>query len=268
MPLPILTYHSLDQTGSPVSVSPPMFRRHLVALRDAGYTALPLSEALTLARDRPARTASGPRRVVAVTFDDGYAAVHRHALPLLASYGWRATVFPISGYVGRDNAWPGQPAFVPPARLLSWGELTELADAGWEIGAHTRTHPDLTRLADDALADEVAGAKAELEDRLGRPIRAFAYPYGSYDRRVRARVSGAYATACTTVMGVAGRASDRHALERIDMWYFSRPGADRLLASPWMRPYVAACRIGRAVRAGLGRAASHPSAWRTRAPCR
>jgi peptidoglycan/xylan/chitin deacetylase (PgdA/CDA1 family) len=250
MRLPILTYHSLDDTGSVVSVSPAMFRRHLARLRAAGYAALPLCEALAWLE----QPACADQRIVALTFDDGYASVHQHALPLLASYGWRATVFPVSDYVGQGNAWRGQPLSIPPARLLSWDDLRTLASMGWEIGAHSRTHPDLTRLGDRALDDQVLGPKLALQDRLGEAVRAFAYPYGRYDARVQEHVQAVYAAACTTKMGIAGQTSDRCALERIDMWYFSRAGLDGLLAAPWMATYVALCRAGRYGRAGLRQA--------------
>lgn len=161
----------------------------------------------------------------------------------------------MSDYVGRSNARPEQPAFAPPARLLSWEGLRELASMGWEVGAHSRTHPDLTRLDDRALAEEVLGAKVVLEDRLGQPVRAFAYPYGRYDGRVRASMRAAYRMACTTVMGVALDTGDRYALERLDMWYFSRAPLDRLLASAWMEPYAALCRAGRLGRDGVRQAA-------------
>jgi peptidoglycan/xylan/chitin deacetylase (PgdA/CDA1 family) len=254
--LPILTYHNLDETGSPVSVAPATFRSHLARLRAAGCTVLPLSEALARAGLGPGPAGPGAgERVVALTFDDGYAAVHRYALPVLATYGWRATVFPVSDYLGRDNRWPDQPAFVPPDRLLSWAELRELASAGWEVGAHTRTHPDLTGLDAGAVAAEVLGGKAVLEDRLGLAVRTFAYPYGRHDPRVRAVVSAAFAAACTTSMGIAGRRSDVHALERLDMWYFSPAPTRRLLASPWMGPFAAACHAGRRARAAARRVA-------------
>lgn len=252
MQVPILTYHSLDDSGSAVSVPPETLRQHLERLHAAGYTALPLSDALArLTQSTPGRQRIPTReRIVALTFDDGYAAVHQHALPLLASYGWCATVFPISDYVGGSNRWLGQPTSIPSARLLSWTELAELAGAGWEIGAHSRTHPDLTLLTDNALADEVLSAKEALEDRLGRVVQVFAYPYGRHDRRVQACVRAAYMAACTTVMDVASTAGDPYALARLDMWYFSR-SAYRLLASPLMGPYVALCRTARRGRASV-----------------
>jgi peptidoglycan/xylan/chitin deacetylase (PgdA/CDA1 family) len=249
MRLPILTYHSLDESGSPVSVPVEAFERHLSRLRSAGYLALPLSEAIA----RFEQPAVGDR-IVALTFDDGYASTLETALPLMARYGWRATVFPVADYIGRQNDWPGQPAFVPPARLLGWGELSDLVRLGWEIGAHSRTHADLTRLDDGTLADELWGAKAALEDGLAQRVRVFAYPYGYHSSKVRQQVRLAYAAASTTAMGIARPTSDRYALERVDMWYFSHATTARLIGSPMMEPYVAFRGATRKLRTSVGRA--------------
>jgi peptidoglycan/xylan/chitin deacetylase (PgdA/CDA1 family) len=67
---------------------------------------------------------------------------------------------------------------------MSWAQLRELADAGWEIGSHTRTHPRLTQLADEELARELGESREASERALGRPCRSFAYPYGDFDARV------------------------------------------------------------------------------------
>ena len=243
----ILTYHSLHTNGSPVSVPPAALRQHLRRLRDAGCIVLPLSEAI----ERAAELEPAGARLVALTFDDGYATVLEHAVPLLAGYGWRGTVFPVTDYVGRHNRWPSQPANISAAGLLGWSELRELASAGWEVGAHSRTHPDLTSLDNRGLADEVRGARAILEDHLGLAVKAFAYPYGRHDQRVRACVEQAYAAACTTAMRVADDFGDRYTLGRIDAWYFSQPRFAEFLASPWMEPYVAFCRVARTSRAIL-----------------
>jgi peptidoglycan/xylan/chitin deacetylase (PgdA/CDA1 family) len=255
MKLPILTYHSLDETGSPVSVPVDIFERHLSRLRAAGYIALPLSEAL--ARLDHGTLSDG--RVAALTFDDGYASTSEYALPLLARLGWRATVFPVADYIGGHNDWPGQPAFVPPSRLLSWAELGDLASMGWEVGAHSRTHADLTQLDGPALVDEVQGARAVLEDRLGQPVRLFAYPYGRHDARVRRQVQSIYAAACTARMGRASQTSDRYALERIDAWYLSHPAVARLLGSSSMGLYVALCGGARSLRGYLKARLKNPA---------
>ena len=247
MRIPILTYHDLDQAGSPVSVSPARFERHLNRLQSAGYRVVTLSEALA----RLSRANPGEPRLAAMTFDDGYAAVHEVALPLLAAQGWRATVFAVTEYVGRSNRWPGQSPAVSESRLMDWSELRELSALGWEIGAHTRSHPDLRLLDDGDLCEETLGAKTVLEDRLGQPVRTFAYPYGSVDRRVRSQVREIFQAACGTDMGIADERSDQSVLERVDMWYFGHPGACDVLGTPLASPYVRLCHLARRTRAWL-----------------
>jgi peptidoglycan/xylan/chitin deacetylase (PgdA/CDA1 family) len=246
--LAILMYHSLDESGSRVSLTPRQFARQLERLHDAAYTVLPLGEALTELWSAGDASKSLSRRLAALTFDDGYASVHQVAAPLLDRLGWRATIFAVSEYLGSNNRWPGQAEFVPSAQLLSWQQLGDLSRAGWEIGAHTRTHPDLTRLESPRLEDEIAGGKRQLEDRLGRCVELFAYPSGLYDERVRAIARRHFRAACTTDMGWASARSAPDALERIEMWDFGRPGAHHLLGSPLMRPYVALCRAARSRR--------------------
>jgi peptidoglycan/xylan/chitin deacetylase (PgdA/CDA1 family) len=244
--LPILTYHSLDTSGSPVSVSPSIFRRHLAALYARGYAVLPLSEAFQRAR-------RGEQHIAALTFDDGYASVREHALPSLARYGWRATVFAVSEYVGGFNDWPSQPSWVPPATLMGWDALRELAALGWEIGAHTRTHADLTRLSHEELEAEVVGGKLRLERQLGLSVRSFAYPYGRYDARVQAITRGAFHLACGAKMAASSHRSDPHTLERLEMWYFGHPLTARLLTSRWTDYFALACRLGHTARARFPR---------------
>jgi peptidoglycan/xylan/chitin deacetylase (PgdA/CDA1 family) len=240
--LAILMYHAIDTRRSSVSVSPAMFAGHLAALAASGYTVLPLGEALQWLDGR-AHTNS--QRLAALTFDDGYASTADIARPLLDGYGWRATVFAISGFVGQDNRWPSQAAEIPAAPLLTWAQLGELSSAGWEIGAHTRTHPDLTRLSSDEIEAEVAGSQRDLRDRLARPVDLFAYPMGRVDGRVGTVVRRHYRAACTTRMGFATPASAPHALERLEMWYFAQPGLHRLFGTRLMRPYAALCRAAR-----------------------
>lgn len=207
------------------------------ALKSGGYRVLPLREALSQ-YDQGARDV----RLAALTFDDGYRNILDYAAPLLSSYGWRATVFAISGFVGGTNQWPGQASSIPPSKLLTWKDLSELDRFGWEIGAHTVTHPDLTDLDDRRLTDEILGSRAMLEDRLGREVTSFAYPMGRYDLRSLAMVRRHFRAACTTRMGVANATTDRCQLERVETWYFGRYGLARLLGTPLAGPYIGLCR--------------------------
>jgi peptidoglycan/xylan/chitin deacetylase (PgdA/CDA1 family) len=144
-------------------------------------------------------------RVVAITFDDAYRSVATNARPLLDRLGAPATVFAVTDYVdsGALQIWPGLADWAdgPYARELepmSWDELVALADSGWEIGSHTRSHPRLTSLAPAQIAGELTGSRLRCEAVLGRPCRSLAYPFGDHDVRVvEAAGAAGYAIACT-----------------------------------------------------------------------
>ena len=88
--------------------------------------------------------------------------------------------------------------------------------AGWEVGAHTLTHPDLTTVDDAGLQREIAGSRTLLQDRLHLPVNAFCYPAGRNDARVRAAVRAAgFKTATTVDPGIARPGDDPFALPRI-----------------------------------------------------
>jgi peptidoglycan/xylan/chitin deacetylase (PgdA/CDA1 family) len=118
----------------------------------------------------------------------------------MASLGLPGTVFAVTDFAdsGRPLAWEGIDECVGgehDAELcgMSWPELKRLEEAGWEIGSHTRTHPHLTTLDDDALAEELRGSRAACERALGHRVTSIAYPYGEVDERVmRATVAAGY----------------------------------------------------------------------------
>src|SRR3954465_12555075 len=118
---------------------------------------------------------------------------------MLDAAGYPATVYAPTAYLDtpeRPLSWNGieQGQGGPHERELlpmSWDQLRELADAGWEIGAHTRTHPHLTEVGDEELRVELGESKATVEERLGRPCPTLAYPYGDYDERVVAAAGAA-----------------------------------------------------------------------------
>jgi peptidoglycan/xylan/chitin deacetylase (PgdA/CDA1 family) len=195
---PILMYHALSMAHTTDfhrwTLSAERLAGHLDYLAREGYRTLTISSlAECLAQGGPAEG----DRLIALTFDDAYADFHEVALPLLARYRMTATLFVPTGYVGGSSGWmhgEGE----GDRRILSWAALAEIAAAGIEIGAHSHTHPELDRVSSQELAAQVTCPKAELERRLGRPVRSFAYPYGRYSRRVRDAVQAAgYRAACT-----------------------------------------------------------------------
>jgi peptidoglycan/xylan/chitin deacetylase (PgdA/CDA1 family) len=240
--LPILTFHALDDRDSVISCPPRVFRRGLTVLAERGYQAIPLSEAVACLRERR----PFPDRAYVLTFDDGFQSVYSEALPRLQELGLPATVFLIAGGDGRASS--GRvPAFEGRA-MLSWPEMREMRAAGVDFGAHTLTHPDLTRLPPSQIESEMSASKARIEDALGAPVTSFAYPFGRYDERSRRIAQRYFSCACADTLGFLSPASDPYRLERVDGYYL---GSDRLFGLmatrlfPW---YVTARSVPRRLR--------------------
>jgi peptidoglycan/xylan/chitin deacetylase (PgdA/CDA1 family) len=178
----------------------------------------------TLVRD-PRPTIDGRHRV-ALTFDDAFSNFVTTAWPRLRAAGLPATVFVVSGHVGGTNRWGNQPApGIPVLPLASWDALAACVAEGVEVGAHSRSHARLSRLAPPALVDEIAGSGRDVAARLGRAPLAFAYPYGDFSEAVVARVAAVYPLACTTDYRQVEVRDSVHRLPRIDMFYFQAPHA-------------------------------------------
>jgi peptidoglycan/xylan/chitin deacetylase (PgdA/CDA1 family) len=144
-------------------------------------------------------------RTLAVTFDDAYRSVIEVAFPLLSRLGISATVFVPTHFAETavPMSWPGIDHWLgsqheKELHCMSWEELAQLDNAGWEIGSHTHTHPYLTTLDDEALTRELQESHELCSGRLGKQCRSLAYPYGAFDDRVvaAARQAG-YAAAAT-----------------------------------------------------------------------
>ena len=184
----VLCYHAVsDEWPAALALPGERLERQLEHLVERGYRGATFTRAVT---DPPTA------RTLAVTFDDGFRSVVERAFPILARLSIPATVFVPTALVGHaaPMAWAGTDRWLGgdhEAELapLSWDELGGLAEAGWEVGSHTRTHPHLPPLDDAELEAELRGSRAECEERLGRPCRSIAYPYGAVDRRV-ARAAG------------------------------------------------------------------------------
>jgi peptidoglycan/xylan/chitin deacetylase (PgdA/CDA1 family) len=179
--LPALMYHSVSAVGGPLrdlAVPPQRLAEQLGALRAAGYRLVGLTEALDLL------DAGAAEKLIAVTFDDGYRDFLTAGLPALDSAGATATLYASVGHLGEHADWLGGSSadFGP---LLSWAELAEVADAGVEIGNHSLIHHPLDVLPPARLHAEVVRSHDELEQRMQRKVRSFAYPHGYHGRRVR-----------------------------------------------------------------------------------
>ncbi len=236
----ILTYHSIDDSGSVISLKPETFRAQIHHLVRHGIPVAPLREA-------PSRPGS-----VAITFDDGFRNFYQCAFPVLCEYRLPATVFVVSGYCGRANDWPSQPAAgIPKLPLMGWSELQEISRYGIDLGVHTVNHPRLTGIPEREVLAEFRSCREEIEARTGKPADTMAYPYGDSNRPVRqcARQAG-FEVACGTSLAKLASYSDPMDLPRLDMYYFQKLFWFRSLWSLHGRGYLAVRRSLRAIRAG------------------
>ncbi|HEU5197156.1 MAG TPA: polysaccharide deacetylase family protein [Methylomirabilota bacterium] len=176
--VPVLTYHDIGpQTRGRLVIGTKSFADQMRYLKDNHYRVITLAELfefLQLKRQLP-------RRAVVLTFDDGYRSFLTHAYPVLKELGFTATLFVYTDYVGTGR------------NALDWSDLSRLAAEGFQVEGHTRSHGDLRRQPGESEADHGRRLRAELDSsqrlfqqRLGRPARFLAYPYGAADDAVLA----------------------------------------------------------------------------------
>jgi len=158
-------------------VTPGQFQRQILRAIDLGYTFHSLGQALQ-------GDVQGEKSLV-LTFDDAYASVHRHAFAFLQRLGIPATVFVVGDYVGRLDTWDVNFANICFPHM-DWEQLLELKDAGWEIGSHTLSHRDLTRLSASEMERELLESKVLLESRLAKSVNIVSYPFGNTNSAVAA----------------------------------------------------------------------------------
>lgn len=180
----VLCYHGVSPDwGADISIPPERLEAQLRTLVRRGYRGATFTEALV---DPPAE------KTLVVTFDDALCSVLERAAPILERLGLPGTLFVPTAMVGDDRpraAWSGitqwlETQHAAELELMSWDQIVSLSEAGWEIGAHARTHPRLPDLDAAALETELRGSRQDVEARLARPCSSLAYPYGAVDDRV------------------------------------------------------------------------------------
>jgi peptidoglycan/xylan/chitin deacetylase (PgdA/CDA1 family) len=217
MPL-VFMYHSVepyDEDPFEVTISPQRFERQMRWLDSRGLRGVSVAELLS------ARAEGRGRRLVGLTFDDGYQDFVTHAVPVLEQYGFTATVFVLAGRLGGHNAWDSTG---PCKSLLTADQVCQSAESGMEIASHGLDHVSLAEIDDALLSAETARSRVVLQELIGRQIRGFCYPWGHLDTRVVKAVQAAgYDYACA--LGPSA-AIGRHAIPRTAV--FEHDGGWRL----------------------------------------
>jgi peptidoglycan/xylan/chitin deacetylase (PgdA/CDA1 family) len=206
--VPILMYHYIsanpkwpqDPVRTHLSLTPSAFAAQLRYLKAAKYTTITLDDLVDALNDGTPL----PAHPIILTFDDGYQDFYANAYPILRKFNDQATIYIITAKVGQ-------------AGYMTWDELRQLALTHLiTIGAHTRTHPDLSVLPALRSWNELSGSKADLERKLGITVRHFAYPSGEYSPTVlRQAAEIGFATAVTTHEGFSQRSDQLLTLPRV-----------------------------------------------------
>ncbi len=202
--LAVLLYHHIgvptpERKNLSLTVTPSQFRRQVRWLRWRGYRAITPAQWLAWCETGKRL----PPKPIMFTFDDAYEDNGTHAFPVLERFGFESALFVITGGL---TSWEG-------LRLMSMDQIQQWAERGVEIGAHTRTHADLTAVPDGAIACEVLGSKEDLAKAGLKPL-SFAYPYGRFDGRIRASLDGVFQLAFTCEDGLNDSGTDPLLLKR------------------------------------------------------
>ena len=210
----VLTYHRFGPARhDPFCVSPEEFDRQMawLAHQKLAISLQDLDAFLRGERDLP------PNAVL-VTIDDGNPCVLSRAMPIAERHGVPLVSFVPAGEVVRDGTPRADDLESPDARVTET-ELRQLAARGVAIGSHALSHRSLARLPADAQRTEAERSRAVLGTLTGKPIAAFAYPFGTradYDDRTTAALREAgYRLAFTSQHGAVTRASDPLCLPRV-----------------------------------------------------
>lgn len=193
--VPVLMYHSVGDTPpgvSELSVRADDFEAQMRYLSQNGFTPITFDEL---------SAAEQYKKPVLITFDDGYVDNFTVAYPVLKKYGFHATVFMVSSYVGA----PG---------FLSGDELRQMSDFV-SIQSHTVRHEKLSGLSEDAVASELSRSRDALEALTGKPVTALSYPEGNYNSTVLKLVPKYYTYAVTTKYGYWRSGTDRYRICRL-----------------------------------------------------
>jgi len=231
--VPVLMYHNIS-AGGPANlrrwnVHPERFERHVQWLSEHGYRGISVRDfALHLLDGLPL-----PSKPVAITFDDAYEGVHRFALPILQRLGFRATVYVVASCIGGGNQWD-QAKGMSGLATMRVEQLHDWIKAGFDLGSHSTTHPDLTAVSDGQLETEIADSAKTLAEAAGSAPVSFAYPHGKLDDRVVAAVRRVYRVAVCSEAGICSITSDRYRIPRLPVFSFtSERELGRMVEKGW-----------------------------------
>lgn len=273
--IPILMYHSISRDEERgvhpyyrLTTSPEVFACQMSLLAKAGYEVVSLEAAVGMLRGCPPSGSGDSTRKVVITFDDGFMDFYTAAFPILSERGYTATVFLPTALVEKGKG-PSR-----ERKFLSWSQVRELSERNISFGSHSASHGRLVSMSADALTEELDRSKDIIEQRIGKAVEAFSYPYAfpehrkSFVRRLREILQAlGYGVAVTTSIGTATSTGDALFLPRLPV---NDDDDERLLRSKlaggynWLHAVQYANKSVREIMRGNGEQTSQRDFWRVR----
>ncbi len=217
----VLCYHRLEgKAGGIYSIEPALFEKHMQELKDKGIAVISMQDFIAWRKGEK----NIPPKSALVTIDDGYTCSLQVGAPILKKFGYPATFFVYLDFINKGG------------KSMSWAQLGELRDQGFEIGSHSVMHQNLNAgkpskakfaTKDEWLADEIVHSKQLIEEQLGIRVSAFAYPFGNNNPKARELVQQAgYELAFTTYGQRVGHDASPLTIGRYDVTAKGPGGAD------------------------------------------
>ena len=240
--IPVLMYHKIPDaplaTKHQIYVTKEHFEKHLAYFKKRKLTPITFADYLKYASgELPLR--EFPAQPPILTFDDGYTDNYTNLLPLMRQYGYRGVLYLLGDFDVRHNQWDlAADPTEPRSDIMSRAQKAAFVAAGWEIGAHTMSHPRLTTLPLPEATAEIQRSKIALETALQTEVVSFAYPYGDLNDAVKSAVRAAgFALGVATDTGGLTIENDRMQVFRVNMFPNETTSSLFKKTSPWYRKY-------------------------------
>ncbi len=192
----ILLYHSILDNDDPFACGVAQFRQHMSFLAENSYKVVSLEQAQVMSS-----SGQSLKKVVCLTFDDGYTDFLENAAPILDDFGFKATVYIVTEKLGGLSDWSWRDKHRP---LATFAQIQEIKQYGHDLGSHTLTHPKLPKLTADQLSEELILSRDILKSDFGQDFLSFAYPFGFFGQREQLAVEESKYDCAVAIGGLCG----------------------------------------------------------------
>lgn len=214
--VPVIMYHRVINNAENEGVYgtyiyEDMFKKHLQYLKDKNYTVITFKDLDKIGWRN--RFEKGKKYII-LTFDDGYKDNYDLAFPILKEFNFKATIFLMGSLT--YNEWDVKAGGERKFSLMSVEMIKEMQDYGIEFGAHTFNHPKINTLSNEEIEHQIVDVKKPLEEKIGKEIITFAYPYGILNDYAKEMAKKAgYTFALATDSGSVCLSDDLYQIRRI-----------------------------------------------------